>query len=133
MSVGQLSLRAATGHLGPVSAPGSFDAFDIERQLYPAAVNELADELGEALLVVLGALSQRAVEGMAQVEQPGELGGAPGARGRVALAFAWLDSHHRRIGTAQKRRQRLDRNGPRLIGSFRDVTIAPNGRAIRMM
>ena len=54
--------------------------------LYPAAVNELGDELGEALLVVLGApLSQRAVEGVAQVEEPGERRGEPGARGSPGL------------------------------------------------
>ena len=31
------------------------------------------------------ALSQRAIDGVAQVEEPGERGGAPGARGGVAL------------------------------------------------
>ena len=31
------------------------------------------------------ALSRRAVEGVAQVEEPGERGGAPRARGRVAV------------------------------------------------
>ena len=39
------------------------------------------------------ALSQRAVEGVAQVEEPGERGGAAGARGTVALALAHPSLH----------------------------------------
>ena len=43
------------------------------------------------------ALSQRAIDGVAQVEEPGERGGAPGARGGVALASAHPGLH----GSAQ--------------------------------
>ena len=43
------------------------------------------------------ALPQRAVEGVAQVEEPGERCGAPGARGGVALASAHRSLH----GSAQ--------------------------------
>ena len=41
-------------------------------------------------------LSQRAIEGVAQVEKPGERGGAPGARGGVALSPAFTVRGHRR-------------------------------------
>ena len=40
------------------------------------------------------AVSQRAVEDMAQIEEPGERGGAPGTRGGVALALMRALNRH---------------------------------------
>src|SRR6267142_1047876 len=57
---------------------------------------DLAQGAGkDTLLIVRGkadgcVLSQRAVKDVAQVEEPGERGGAPGARGGVALAPSFI-------------------------------------------
>jgi hypothetical protein len=58
------------------------------------------------------ALSQRAIDGVAQDEEPGERDGAPGARGAVALSPAFTVRGHR---SGAKKKPRLKVGQRRLI------------------